>query len=66
MLSTAFDLLCHDGKEWLTPEQLLNILRKCDMHYEWPLDVPDGDRLEMMVPQPPSLGSCLLARALGP
>lgn len=49
MLNTAFDMLCIDGTDHLTPEQLLNIMRKCDMNYEWPLDVKDGDFLEMMV-----------------
>ena len=30
MLNTAFDLLCTEKRDYLTPSQLLNLLRRCE------------------------------------
>jgi len=48
MLDTAFDLLCPVGRDYLTPTELVDIMRRCN-DVEEPAVLDDKDRNELIV-----------------
>jgi len=48
MIEAAFKMLLKDGKDFLTPDELIAVLRKCE-GVDAPVEDEDQDRIEMVV-----------------